>query len=398
MATELNPTMAADLANNVYAVNGNDKIALKTFLMARIFKKPDKSSPKDKAQTPPHQKKLTAHVGGRIFRAAKDGFGLCAMGAGTYEGDIFLIFRGTTDANNNADVITDARIGITTSKAGLPVHIGFNHTFNSMLPDIKQFVAESKATGTIHCIGHSLGGAVASLAADWASRNTSCTTKLYTFGAPRVGTDWFASSTTSSVGEPNLHRVYHRTDPVTMVALYPFMHAPYKKNGHYLYSADPLTTGTAHKMANYILSVKNKTWKDLNDIPEQAYNIESFVEEWLRSKSPVDINSASFWQWVDSALIYVLKKVAMVAIMALQSALIGAFTLADKIAYILAKGIDLAENISIWVELLMRKLMQALGMKVAASRKELTQSLIKQVLIRITEKANREARNALRKL
>lgn len=112
----------------------------------------------------------------------------------------------------------------------------------------------------------------------------------------------------------------------------------------------------------------------------------------------MNTSSATFWRWVDSAIIYVIKKVAMAAILGLQAVFIGAFTLADKIAYILAKGIDLAENISIWVELLMRKLMQALGMAVALSKKELTQSLIRHVLTRLTEKANREARNALKKI
>lgn len=88
----------------------------------------------------------------------------------------------------------------------------------------------------------------------------------------------------------------------------------------------------------------------------------------------------------------------MSAIIGLQAAFIGAFTLADKIAYILAKGIDLAENVSVWVEHLMRKIMQALGMKVAKTKKELTRSLIKHVLMRLTEKANQEARDTLRKL
>ena len=84
--------------------------------------------------------------------------------------------------------------------------------------------------------------------------------------------------------------------------------------------------------------------------------------------------------------------------MGLQSAFIGLFTVADRIAYILEKGIDLAESISIWVERLMRKLMQAIGMRVAKTKKELTRDLIRYVLVRLTEKANREAREAIRKL
>jgi triacylglycerol lipase len=386
MSQELTPTVAASLAFNVYTVNGNDKLALKTFMQARVFAKNGNKS------------LLSAEVGGRVLKATKDGFGLCALGGGQYEGDLFLIFRGTTDKNGNADVITDARIGICTSKTGLPVHIGFNHAFNSMLPDIRQFISAAKATGYIHCIGHSLGGAVASLAADWVSRNTVNTPKLYTFGAPRVGTDWFVKSTTSSIRESNMHRVYHRTDPVPMVALYPFMQAPYNNVGHFIYSAEPLTSGEAHRMGKYARSVEGKAWGQLSGQPDQPYNVEAAIEGWLRSKSPVDSSSATFWRWVDSALIYVLKKVAMGAILALQGVVIGLSTLADKIAYILAKGIDLADSISIWVELLMRKLMQALHMKVATSKKELTRDLIRYVLQRITEKANRDARNALRKL
>ena len=80
----------------------------------------------------------------------------------------------------------------------------------------------------------------------------------------------------------------------------------------------------------------------------------------------------------------------------MQCAFIGAFTLADKIAYILAKGIDLADNTSIWVEHLMRKMMQALGVIAVKSKKQLTRHLIADVLRRITKAANEYARNALR--
>lgn len=387
MVSELSPTKSSELALGIYQVNSGDQRRLKAFLSNKLFSQAENS-----------QTQLKGAVGGRIFRAAKDGFGLCAKGAGIYQGDLFLIFRGTTTANNKADFVTDARIGITRSKSGLPVHIGFNHTFNSMLPDIRNFILEAKCTGTIHCIGHSLGGAVASLVADWVSRNTPNSVRLYTFGAPRVGTEWFVKSTTKSIGSSYMYRVYHRTDPVPMVALYPFMQAPYQQTGYFINSTEPMTSGAAHFMAKYIKSVSGKSWAQISGMPDQPYNIEAAIESWLISRSPVDSSSASFWRWVDSALIYVVKKVAITSILALQGVFIGAFTLADKIAYILARGIDLADNISIWVEHLMRKLMQALGMKLAKTKKELTRDLIKKVLMCITEKASRDARNALRKI
>ena len=386
---EMSPDNAAQLAERIYDVQ--DLSLVDFFLKQPFFKQAKKPS------SSPH-KHLTAEVGGRIILKHKDGFGVCAQGSN--DRDLVLIFRGTTMANSGADILTDAYIGIENSAAGLPVHIGFNHCFTSMLPEIRAFFsAHIKGGKTVHCIGHSLGGAIASLAADWVARNTIHAPKLYTFGAPRVGTDWFVKSTTTAISSEHIHRVYHRTDPVPMVPLYPFMHAPYNKDGHYLFSVEPLTSGEAHKMARYKKSVKAKSWKQLSDAPESPYTVESAIESWLKSKSPAaDTNTATFWRWVDSALIYVIKKVAMAAIISIQGAFVAAFTIADKIAYILAKGINLAENISIWVEHLMRKLMQALGMKIAESKEELTRSLIRLVLMRITEKANKEARNALRRL
>lgn len=386
MSSILRPDLAAELAFNIYTVNNGDKFALKAFLKAKVF---DQSG---------DQPLLKAEVGGRILLAASDGFGVCVKGAGLYKNDLFLIFRGTTEANNKADFLTDARIGITRSRTGLPVHIGFNHTFNSMLPDIRNYILEAKATGVVHCIGHSLGGAVASLAADWVAKNTSNRARLYTFGAPRVGTEWFVKSTTGNILAKNMFRVYHRTDPVPMVALYPFMQAPYQHNGYFIGSTEPLSSGAAHSMAKYVLSVKQKSWAQLSGIPDQPYSFEAAIENWLRSKTPVSSASPTFWRWIDAALIYVLKKVAMASILALQGVLIGAFTLADKIAYILAKGIELADNLSIWIEHLMRKMMQALGMRVVKTKEELTRSLIRYVLRRITETAGRDARNALKNL
>jgi triacylglycerol lipase len=384
----LTPHEAADLADGVYRVNGNDDFNLKIFLNHRIFQKTSRvESPKI----------IKADVGGRLFRAAKDSFGVMASG----EKDLFLIFRGTTKANNNADKITDLRIGICLSKTNLPVHIGFNQTFNSMLPEIKSFFKDNEAPELIHCIGHSLGGAVASLAADWISKNRSDLKgriKLYTFGAPRVGTDWFANSTTSTIGDINMYRTYHRTDPVPMVAIYPFVQAPIRKPGHFLPSSFPLTSGDAHKMEHYISSVRGKDWPSISENPIEPYNLEICLENWLKSKSPVSTSDSSFWQWVNSALIYVIKKVSINALAMLQGAVIGLHTIVDKLAYILAQGINLAKDISTWVVLLMKKLMQALHIVAPPTKEELTQALIKRVLTRLTEEANKNASKAIRNL
>jgi len=128
-----------------------------------------------------------------------------------------------------------------------------------------------------------------------------------------------------------------------------------------------------------------------------GYNVESLVEEWLRSKSPVNPNDAKVWQWINSAIIYVLKKISMPLFLSIQSGAIGAITIADKIAWILRKGIELSKDIGTWVILLMRKIMQALGMAVAKSAEHLTRNLMRHILIMLTERVSGEARKAVRK-
>ncbi len=383
--SELSPSEAEKLARDIYLAQ--DPSTLSIFLARKDFC----VSKKNKIQ-------LKAEVGTRLINT-KDGFGVCAIGGDFNKNQIFLIFRGTTMANYKADVFTDARIGIERSEAGLPVHIGFNHAFSSMREEIKKFLGKhSNITGTVHCIGHSLGGAVATLVAAWVVRNRINPVKLYTFGSPRVGTGWFTQALTRELKSCNINRVFHETDPVTMIPLYPFVHTANPGFSYFLPSSFPLTSGEAHKIKNYVKSVSKKSWKQIREVDKAPYTLEIAIENWLKSKTPVDSSSAKFWQWADAALIYVLKKIMMGSAITLQSCFIGAVTLADKIAYVLAKGIDLTSSVSIWVYHLMRKLMQALGMKIAKDVKDLTRAVLQTVLVRILEKMTRNAHNAIRKI
>lgn len=54
---------------------------------------------------------MKASVGCRILRATRDAFGVCAVGGGERNRELFLVFRGTTMANKKADLWTDARCG-----------------------------------------------------------------------------------------------------------------------------------------------------------------------------------------------------------------------------------------------------------------------------------------------
>jgi len=387
MTKQLAPLDAANMAKAVYAVNGGDPRSFQRLLSNDLFSQSKRST---------HS--LTAKVGGMLALSTRDGFGLCAMGGRGYENDAFIIFRGTTSANGGADWLTNGHIGLNRSSAGHPVHVGFNRTFKSMKSQMQTFFSQNRVTGTVHCIGHSLGGAVASLAAEWIKHNIGKSVKLYTFGAPRVGTYFFAKGITYTLKEESMHRVYHKTDPVPMVALFPFMQAPYNSVAHHMESTDLVISAAAHDMGKYVDSVRAKSWTNLNNVVEEPYALDYGIEQWLRSKSKLNVNSPTFLRWAESALIYVLKKLGLSIAAALQGVGMTGSTLMDKIAYILHRGLDLAAEVSMWVIHFMRRIMQALGMKTADSKEQLTKEVMRAALQRLMRNAYEAAASAVRLL
>jgi hypothetical protein len=380
---EISPLLSAQLAAGVYVVQ--NEFQLKGFLSLTVF------------STSSHQKtSINATVGSRLINT-RDGFCVAARGGAGYEKDLFLMFRGSTTRNYGADWISNARCGAQFSMGGL-VHVGFSHIFKSMRLDIDSFISLQKndrknPVQTIHCIGHSLGGAVATLAAEWVRRTTQKDVILYTFGAPKPGFEGFATSLTTRLGPQNVHRVYHATDPVPMVPLYPFAHPPQPGHGHYMGSADSILSAGAHDMAKYTQSVKGRNWKSMQSNP-QTYGFSSAVEKWLESEKGPNPFAAETWVLMNAGLEYVLKKILGTGAVLLQGSFVGALSLADKIAWILDKGIDLTVDSGKWVLLLMRKMMQMLHMKVVATAKELTRALMRAVLERIMKKITQEAKKA----
>ncbi|WP_417547654.1 lipase family protein [Marinobacter segnicrescens] len=152
------------------------------------------------------------------------GFAMVSRGKANYEGHHVLAFRGTKSGH---DWLTNGNVGYSTSSGGTQVHAGFNEAFESMKPALDKLLSpyiRRTAPAGIHCVGHSLGGALASLAAEWIKHNYKQSVKLYTFGAPRVGLNSFALGSTH--GAAALFRCTHGADPVPNVPLWPFVHAP----------------------------------------------------------------------------------------------------------------------------------------------------------------------------
>jgi len=124
---------------------------------------------------------------------------------------VILAFRGT-EATSIKDIKTDAKIMMQSCETGGNIHSGFQEAYQQVAWEIEQALdADELKSKPLFITGHSLGGALATIAAKKITHkggNAGC----YTFGAPRVGDEeWI-----SNIKTP-LHRVVNAADCVTML-------------------------------------------------------------------------------------------------------------------------------------------------------------------------------------
>lgn len=216
----VSPFQATQVAEAVYKLENSPDIEA-AFRGTDLAKHFDFANPA--GLDAPRAERFTARTGALEFKVST-GFALLALASTSsdFEGDAIFISRGTHTAY---DWLTDANYAITLGASGTRVHSGFNRVFHDMKPAISGFLGRAGGIRRVHCIGHSLGGAIATLVADWLSNN-GYSVSLYTFGSPRVGIEGFATGITRKVGKAHIQRVCNSSDPVTMVPVWPYTHAP----------------------------------------------------------------------------------------------------------------------------------------------------------------------------
>jgi predicted lipase len=174
---------------------------------------------------------------------------------------IVISFRGsqTIDAwRTNLDFGTT----ITDVCSGCTAHTGFWKSWTDardrVVPAVKQ-TSVAFPTYKITVTGHSLGGAVAILAAA-SLRNAGYTVALYNFGSPRIGGSKISSYITNQAG--GNYRVTHWNDPVPKLPL--------------------LTMGYVHVSPEYYINKPNKQDVQTGDMKvyEGAINMKGNMA-WL---------------------------------------------------------------------------------------------------------------------
>jgi len=304
------------------------------------------------------------------------------IGTQAYKGHAFIILRGTKIL---ADWLTNLNVGVSRSVNGQSIHDGFNQAFKTMLPQLAPFVSGliSNNIHSIHCVGHSLGGALATLCAEHIQLATKRKPYLYTFGAPRVGLRDFADTLSMNVWPENIYRVYHRTDIVPCIPFWPFIHAPTKMSAQYDYyqpSPGDFPSGEYHSMTRYVATVGEQSWSALRSKRAEITS-DKHVEQWILHKGSVNFSVTNL-RWLDKAINYVLAKTVNNLGGALTVVSGSTFTLMDRLSYILVKGIDVSENLSSLVLGLISKILKMLGLNKTLNAAQMTHGFIRSVFER----------------
>lgn len=124
---------------------------------------------------------------------------------------LVLAFRGT-EKNSIKDIKTDAKAKITNDGNDGKIHQGFKEAYEEVVEEIQNALKqEAYSKMPLFICGHSLGGALATIAAKKLVHEAGLAA-CYTFGSPRVGNaQWI-----SDIKTP-LYRVVNAADCVTML-------------------------------------------------------------------------------------------------------------------------------------------------------------------------------------
>jgi hypothetical protein len=323
-----------------------------------------------------HSQRFTGTSGALMFKPLT-GFGFVAAGVGPFAGDMLIATRGTDTA---ADWLTDGNIGVQFGPGGRLVHAGFNETWKSFAPTLREFL-RGRNPARIHCVGHSLGGALAFLNADFITANRIADVRLYTFGAPRAGSDGFARQLTDRVKKENIYRVSNPVDPVPMIPIFPFFHLPFNSEGLQINRTSNMPISFAgHKMAvSYVPGVAGKAWGDLRvDVPDDRE-----VKGWLDNSSAgyggMKMGSAKLLDMIGRALAYLVRLAGKLAVGTVGMGFAAGMTIVDQVAWLLTKAAQLSAEMSSGLLMLVGMIFKFLGRTVVQGT-QITTAFLRWVL------------------
>lgn len=189
--------------------------------------------------------------------------------------ELILACRGT-EPNELQDIIHDIKIKLVPSTSGIGmVHEGFKEALNKIWPNVVGEIKNARGVKFVYFTGHSLGAAMATLAAVRTARLSFFpkVCGLYTYGSPKVGNKKYIQLI-NSLSIPH-YRWVNNVDIVTRVPMWPYRHhakSHYMNHNGFIKKLNPwqllvdrvrgLLTGLKHGKINYFVNHGSQKYID----------------------------------------------------------------------------------------------------------------------------------------
>jgi len=302
-------------------------------------------------------KSLPGATLGQIFEGntgwnTTSGFGYVLNFESSKRRHAVIAVRGTRNEIGMADIGTDLRCAHTGFGDYGRVHLGFKNAFDSILKQLQKDESAILGADVVHCVGHSLGGAIATLAAGhYASVGKAV--KLYTFGSPRVGHRGAHEAFETRLGKQNIFRVAHDCDPITMIGTYPYVHVnPSYRDAQNFTLTSPVDRITLqnHDMNNYVESLRAEAdWSGVRALAERCDH-----SSWWEARTLLNDASGSWIVALSAKSLALLMNCFRVVLKAAAFFLYDVITGIDLLACVLLEGIKFAGQVGAQIMQLLR--------------------------------------------
>jgi len=244
--------------------------------------------------------------------------------------DLVVAFRGSVSAS---DWVSNFNFGMDRGPGDCIVHSGFNRIYRTFQDDLHHIVDAAKPE-TLHFVGHSLGGAMATLAmADYGLRGGAAC-RLYTFGTPRIGGFGLSSQLRRVLTPGTVRRVYSVSDPVPMLPVLPFQHFAAGATG--LDFGFTFITPRAHDRIQYRNRMPSSGWPAATPLAQK-----SDPDYWLGLAEKAQGFSALGYHALSMALRGIMRMVNMAGL-----ALSAGITVLDRMVEAIHQGALLSKKIA----------------------------------------------------
>jgi triacylglycerol lipase len=252
----------------------------------------------------------------------------------------------------------------------------FKVTCESILPSLERDRQLIGSADVVHFVGHSLGGAVATLlAAKYAGAAKSV--KLYTFGSPRVGAFTTYEALETRIGPQNIFRVAHDLDVISLIGPFPYIHVnPSPRGPGFMTLPSRFNLGLGnHDMMAYIDSIALKDWAALERESNKVDHEASVLARVL-------LHGESKPAWVRYACaktLTLLFRLFSHALRTISTSLILGLTAVDLLAELLYRGVHKLNALGAQIYQLMGYAADWAGIKLAQGA-QFTAAIIKLIL------------------